>query len=566
MSLIDRILPHRRRVLRAQFLKTLLEDVTEESRSRTQSDVQSSIDQVSANVDSLREVVEELRRSAQSEARSNMEEVKASLAEFRSVVEESRRDAQSDVRSSVGEVRSSIAELRDMVEHMRSGLSDRLAVLKEEVLTESGSLRAPFEEFYERSAAQLAHVVDLAERVTTLKGDVVAQISFFLRDIEILLSSAVGRLTAAGDSVKEAAQTNASQRSLDEVVASLAKIDVEHSNKLTHLDTALHSRLNFLQNELLPALVEQVHQGSTAQTDASRRGLDEAVALLTKIDVEHSNMLTHLDTSLHSRLNTLQNEVLPALIEQVHQLSAAQLSEEAKQADRLRWTVQPAERYRAAQSKPLEATLRRAEKDFPEVFSAWRERLDLTNEAFKQTKVGNAANRADLYSRMFTDFLASHVQGRVLDVGCGPFGRPVYLADYPAELVSGLEPLPMMEPADFECVPGISEYLPWPDASFSTVVSATSLDHCLSLDRSLEEMQRVLVPDGAAIFWIGSNPGTKLYAPESPDFVPADKFHLFHFDWVWFEPLLERSFEIVRRMEFPKQSFSHVFYALRRRN
>jgi ubiquinone/menaquinone biosynthesis C-methylase UbiE len=165
---------------------------------------------------------------------------------------------------------------------------------------------------------------------------------------------------------------------------------------------------------------------------------------------------------------------------------------------------------------------------------------------------------------VFRGFVERYAHGRVLDVGCGIFGRPYYLSSYPAELISGIDPLKPEQSPDFEFVRGISEYLPWPDASFSTVISATSLDHCLSLDRSMAEIRRVLRPKGCFLLWIGSNPGAPKYEPNQPNFAPADQYHLFHFDVRWFEPMLSEAFTMVDRVEFHKVGYRHVMYCLDR--
>jgi SAM-dependent methyltransferase/predicted nucleic acid-binding Zn-ribbon protein len=283
---------------------------------------------------------------------------------------------------------------------------------------------------------------------------------------------------------------------------------------------------------------------------------------LEKISLETTNQITHLDTALQTRLNTIEYVELPSIVDQIHEIAAAQMRFAARSTDRSVWRVHPEERYTPARTEPFDNYLARASHDFPKMFDLWRERLDATLTAFAQTKVGNVAVASDLYSRIFRDFIELHAIGRVLDVGCGVFGRPYYLAGYPAELISGLEPLPMQEPADFELVRGLAEYLPWPDSSFSTVISATSLDHCLSLERSLDEMVRVLRSDGHILLWIGSNLGSPKFEPDRPDFIPADQFHLFHFDKAWFEPSLEAEFELLDRLELKRPGYSHIFYKL----
>jgi SAM-dependent methyltransferase len=328
------------------------------------------------------------------------------------------------------------------------------------------------------------------------------------------------------------------------------------------------------QRRRLERLEDAVANLATQFDDARERVADQR-NWLEKISFETTNLITHLETALQSRLNTFENVELPEIknrmvhldaADQIHEIAAAQMRFAARFANRSGWRAHPRERYVSARPQPFEFYLERARCDFPKVFGMWRDRLDATLAAFEQTKVGNVAVASDLYSRIFRDFVGVHATGRVLDVGCGVFGRPYYLGDYPADLISGLEPLPMREPADFELVRGLAEYLPWPDDSFSTVISATSLDHCLSLERSLSEVVRVLRPDGHLLLWIGSVPGSPKFEPDRSDFTPSDQYHLFHFDKAWFEPLLEKEFEFVDRLELKRHDYSHIIYNLRLKN
>jgi SAM-dependent methyltransferase/predicted nucleic acid-binding Zn-ribbon protein len=297
--------------------------------------------------------------------------------------------------------------------------------------------------------------------------------------------------------------------------------------------------------------------------DEARNRITDHGNWLEKISFETKNLITHLDSALQTRLNTIENVELPGIADQIHEIAAAQMRFTARHADRSVWRVYPEERYALARPEPFDNYLAQARRDFPKIFDLWRDRLYATLAAFEQTKLGNAAVASDLYSRVFRDFVEIHAVGRILDIGCGVFGRPYYLGGYPVELISGLEPLPMQEPADFELVRGLAEYLPWPDGSFSTVISATSLDHCLSLERSLDEMVRVLRPDGHILLWIGSNPGSPKFEPDRSDFTPSDQFHLFHFDKAWFEPMLEAEFELLDRLELKRHGYSHIFYNIR---
>jgi SAM-dependent methyltransferase len=291
--------------------------------------------------------------------------------------------------------------------------------------------------------------------------------------------------------------------------------------------------------------------------------------LLPRRIFETHNRVLDLQAALEvtqSELRTLSLDLdrsIDHLFEQMHELTAVQFELRAKVSSKSsRRAPHRAERYLPADPKPFAQILSGAKAEFPRVYPLWRQRLDATKEAFVKTKIGNAAHAADPRSRLFRSLVETYATGRVLDVGCGVFGRPYYLMSYSAELIFGLDPLAPFEPPDFEHVRGISEYLPWRDESFSTIISATSLDHCMSLDRSLAEMRRVLRPGGRLLLWIDSVPGAARYAPNDPKFEPADRYHLFHFDTIWFEPMLTEHLQIVDRMELRKREFNRVMYVL----
>jgi SAM-dependent methyltransferase len=101
---------------------------------------------------------------------------------------------------------------------------------------------------------------------------------------------------------------------------------------------------------------------------------------------------------------------------------------------------------------------------------------------------GNA--RAEAFAR----FAGPHLRGHVLDVGCGAAFRPLYLEDYPADLITGVDPEYAAHPFHFE--QGRAEALPFPDQWFTTVVCATALDHVDDPAAAVRELRRVLVPSG----------------------------------------------------------------------
>jgi SAM-dependent methyltransferase len=381
---------------------------------------------------------------------------------------------------------------------------------------------------------------------------------------------------------------------LDQQILQLAQATLDMSEaiplKLNELRSEIPPKLNELRNELRAEVLAELsfsfHDQAELLADlkASLNEISHQEAeiknMMTQVNFslteikmainnetfEIKNTVTHFNTSVHSRLNNFENVNLVTFSERIHALTAVQLEilnltdgHSGKGAPHLE------ERYQRASPRPWPAILDRAKQEFPRIFPLWKERLDATAKAFRHTKVGNAARPGDVYSRAFRSLVERCAHGRVLDVGCGVFGRPYYLSAYRGELISGIDPLKPEAPPDFEFVQGISEYLPWPDGSFSTVISATSLDHSMSLDRSLAEIRRVLVPEGCFLLWLGSNPGSPKYDPDSAAFVAADDFHLFHFDVSWFEPMLLEEFELVDRYEFDRVGYSHLLYCLRRR-
>lgn len=101
------------------------------------------------------------------------------------------------------------------------------------------------------------------------------------------------------------------------------------------------------------------------------------------------------------------------------------------------------------------------------------------------------------------------LEGRVLDVGCGPQAFPFYAEGFGGELV-GVDPLVGVQPRRSVFVKGLAEYLPFPDASFDRVLFATPLDHVLSPRRAVAEARRVLAPDGQICLWLGEQPASSL--------------------------------------------------------
>ncbi len=204
---------------------------------------------------------------------------------------------------------------------------------------------------------------------------------------------------------------------------------------------------------------------------------------------------------------------------------------------------------RLAGAPPLRECLARLELLAPRAFALWREALDADAEAYEGFPVDSCSVAAHPMAERFRQFVQPHLRGRVLDVGCGPQPVPLYLAGYPADRISGLDPLSREDQHPFDFAAGVAEFLPWEDAQFDTVIAATSLDHVLLLDRALGEMARVLKPGGRCLLWVSFVAGARPYDPHADDLAMIDPYHLFHFDGGWFFELLGKHFNVVESLE-----------------
>lgn len=110
------------------------------------------------------------------------------------------------------------------------------------------------------------------------------------------------------------------------------------------------------------------------------------------------------------------------------------------------------------------------------------------------------------------DYLYLHAKpGRLLDIGCGLLPLPGYL-NFPKREGFELFGLDPMDDRSFEGmrIVGCSEYTPFADQQFDTVVFATSLDHVCNLVDSIRETNRILVHDGRVIIWMGDRSASLL--------------------------------------------------------
>ena len=355
----------------------------------------------------------------------------------------------------------------------------------------------------------------------------------------------------------------------------------ENRNLTLHEVTTNQSELNAISNKVaeLSQNFNETRSSSFAREPADLTPIIMAVQNLaseTKLSVTNSgfesrNIMLHELTTQQTDIKELKNAVFE-LSNALHTLDLKVSSESVRQSAEIvsafsglnSKTFEPnPEKAPLPKEFTFDQAIKQAKKDHPKIFPLWFERLEELKTAFDQEgKHGNAANAADSYSNVFKSFVEGHAKGAILDIGCGVHGKPHYLHAFPDTQIAGLDPLDALEPANFVRQTGIGEYLPWEDNSFDTLISATAIDHGLSLDKSFKEMIRLLKPGGQVLMWVGSVDGSKKYTPKAKDYKPADRFHLFHIDKAWFEPELEKYFHIGAQINLWLPQHEHIFYQL----
>ena len=212
---------------------------------------------------------------------------------------------------------------------------------------------------------------------------------------------------------------------------------------------------------------------------------------------------------------------------------------------------------------PFETYLERFRLLYPHLYDTWASvNLGVMADRYKQNPERSCAVDHRPNARLFRGFAAPYLQGRVLDVGCGPLPIPNYLSGYPVEWISGIDPLEPHEPHPFEFVRGFAEFLPWESASFDLVIAATSLDHTLSPQMAFSEIRRVLKPGGFLLVWDWFAPESRPYRPDDQSPVLVDDYHLFHFSEDWFEEMVGESFSIYEKIRLYGFYQYDRFYAL----
>lgn len=212
-----------------------------------------------------------------------------------------------------------------------------------------------------------------------------------------------------------------------------------------------------------------------------------------------------------------------------------------------------------ADAKSFAESLAALEPLAPHAFAVWKPLLDVNATCYEGFPTHSCSVAGHKMAALFGCFLSPLLRGAVLDIGCGPQPVPSYLLDYPVSSIAGVDPLAAEHPFLFH--QGVAEFLPWDDGAFDVVISATSLDHVLLLDLSLEEFRRVLKPDGRFVTWVSFTAGAPEYQPYLANVGRYDEFHLFHFDRPWFEAWMQRYFRIDEAFQF-EAPYNQAFYSL----
>lgn len=114
------------------------------------------------------------------------------------------------------------------------------------------------------------------------------------------------------------------------------------------------------------------------------------------------------------------------------------------------------------------------------------------------------------YTENFNIEKKDYFNKKILDIGCGPLGSLEWISENAK--CFGLDPLSNDYYCNFDCknhnmtyIKANSENIPFPDNYFDYVTSINSLDHVDSVEETLSEIHRVLIPKGIFLLIVEIN-------------------------------------------------------------
>lgn len=325
--------------------------------------------------------------------------------------------------------------------------------------------------------------------------------------------------------------------------------------------TDVRYELGAIREEIarLSGQVERLLQGGTDTANTLNMLTVQANAL-NNGQIGAANALNGLEVALHGVTHTL-----------------AYLRETAEASSRLAWLERrgaAAMRARlltgardegpsvvAPAAADWNAQMAELRRRAPRNFDAWLHCFEAGRREYEKRLPDSLSTAAHAYAADFGTFIQIHGRGRMLDLGVGPLAKPTYLDGVTDDKLGAIDPLPPYEPHPFAFSLSAAEFLPWPDRSFDTVISATSIDHVYLLDVTFDEIKRVLTPGGRFLVWTGVFENTRPYEPYSAAMDPLDAYHLFHPGENWFPQLLEQHFRLIERFDIASVGYSNSFLA-----
>jgi SAM-dependent methyltransferase len=161
-------------------------------------------------------------------------------------------------------------------------------------------------------------------------------------------------------------------------------------------------------------------------------------------------------------------------------------------------------------------------------------RLDVPKMRFSGERIipGEVPRDMELMHRKLYEFALQYVEGkRVLDVGCGEGYGSAMLArkamsvvgvDISEEAIAHAAAKYSLDNVEFRCMP--VEHLSFPGDSFDVLVCLEVIEHARGYIAALEEMRRVLRPEGTLVL---STPNKNVTSPRRAR--PLNIYHLHEF-------------------------------------